>query len=172
MLVIGILIGASAVMVWNLRSSEKRMQYDSSTPTGVETVSAIPDVVPASSVAHSLPSFPLPPSVPLNTRVGLSVPDQPAGKTVAVQNLSIAGTKWVAIYDDHDGKPGLILGATRLHEGNETATVDLLRPEGTISGGIYYAAILNDDGDEEFNRLTDLPPLSPDKVTIVRFIAK
>mgnify|MGYP001601830317 FL=1 len=172
MLVIGILIGTSAIMVWNLRSSEKRMQYDSSTPIGEKAVGVITDVTPALLIAPSSPSFPLPPSIPLNTRVGLSVPDQPAGKTIAVQDLSITGTKWVAIYDDRDGKPGRILGATRVHDGNEDATVDLLRPEGTISGGTYYAAILNDDGDEEFNRLTDLPPLSPDKVTIVRFIVK
>lgn len=172
MLIIGMLIGTSAVMVWNSRRSGGVAESESSTPSGAEADNSLLDSASAVSISSSSVLLPLPPSIPANTRVGLSVLDQSAGKTVVVGNLAILGTKWVAIYDDHDGKPGWILGATRVHEGDMEATVEFVRPEGIISGGTYYAAILNDDGDGEFNRLTDLPPLSPDKVTIVRFIAK
>ena len=172
MLVIGVLMGTTLVMVWNSRGGGGGMQYDSSTPTGAEVKNTTPGVTETSSIAPSSLSFPLPPSVPANTRVGLSVPDQPRGTMVEVGNLLIIGTKWVAIYDDHDGKPGWILGASRVHEGDEKTTIELLRQEGTTPGATYYAAILNDDGDEEFNRLTDLPPLSSEKVTIVRFTAR
>lgn len=173
MLLIGLLIGISAVMVWNSRGNGDQLaENNSSTPTGKDADTALPDAASVASIASPSTFFPLPPSIPSNTRVGLSVSDQPGGKTVTVQNLSITDTKWVAIYDDHDGKPGWILGAARVHEGDTSMTISLLRPEGTVSGGTYYAAILNDDGDGEFNRLTDLPPLSPDKVTIVRFNIK
>jgi hypothetical protein len=96
--------------------------------------------------------------------------DQPQGDSVAVSGLAIVVTKWIAIYDEQDGKPGWILGAARVHEGDTTATVDLLRAD--VAERTYYAAILNDDGDSVFNRLTDLPPLSPEKVTVVRFEVK
>lgn len=170
LLVIGILVGASSVMVWSSRHSRTETPNDSSTFSGINKGAAAPSGTSTSAISPSA-LFPLPPSIPANTRVGLSVPDQPAGNVVSVSNLSIVGTKWVAIYDDHEGRPGWILGASRVHEGDKETSVPLLRPEGTISGGTYYAAILNDDGDEEFNRLTDLPPLSPEKVTIVRFSA-
>lgn len=170
MLVIGILIGWSLVMTWNARDGFWG-GADSSTPS--ETVAT---GLPATTTNESIASggeFPLPPSIPSNTRVGLTVLDQPAGKTVTVSGLEIpAGTKWVAIYDDKNGRPGWILGAARAHAGNTSAVVELLRAEGTISGQTYYAALHNDDGDDTFNRLTDLPPLTPEKVIVVRFMAK
>lgn len=168
MLFIGVFIGISAVMVWS--SSRSEVGKESSTPSGVEGEATVPSATSSASIAPSSALFPLPPSIPANTRVGLSVLDQPQGVTIAVNGLSIVGTKWIAIYDDHEGKPGWILGAARVHEGDTTATVDLLRAD--VVGGTYYAAILNDDGDSVFNRLTDLPPLSPEKVTVVRFGVK
>jgi len=173
MLVIGVLMGTSAVMLWNSRGDEREdVGSDSSTPPGGSAENTLLSVGTPPSIASPLLSFPLPPSVPANTRVGLSVLDQSAGKMVVVSDLSVVGKKWVAVYDDHEGKPGWILGASRVHEGDKETSVELIRPEGTIPGAIYYAAILNDDGDGEFNRLTDLPPLSPDKVTIVKFMTK
>jgi hypothetical protein len=59
------------------------------------------------------------------------------------------------------------MGAKRVRAGDTSAKIDLLRP--TVQGQKYYVGILNDDGSEDFNRQTDLPPLSPDKVVIVYF---
>jgi len=168
MLFIGVFIGISAVMVWSSRGGE--MGDESSTPSGLESEATAPIATSTATISSSAALFPLPPSIPANTRVGLSVLDQPQGDSVAVSGLAIVGTKWIAIYDEQDGKPGWILGAARVHEGDTTATVDLLRAD--VAGGTYYAAILNDDGDSVFNRLTDLPPLSPEKVTVVRFGVK
>jgi hypothetical protein len=168
MLFIGVFIGISAVMVW---STERGGTGDAvSTPSGAENEAPVPSASSTASISSSSALFPIPPSIPDNTRVGLSVIDQPQGDSVAVSGLTIVGTKWIAIYDNREGKPGWILGAARVHEGDVNATVDLLRSN--VVGGTYYAAILNDDGDSVFNRLTDLPPLSPDKVTVVRFWVK
>ena len=172
--IIGFLVGASAVTVWNSqrsRSTDTSGDF-ASTPTGNEDEGSFAENTSSPLLSSATGFFPLPPSIPQNTRVGLSVPDQPKGKTVFIKELSVTGTKWVAIYDDNEGRPGWILGALRVREGDKEATVSLLRPEGTASGGTYYAAILNDDGDGEFNRLTDLPPLSPENVTVVRFITQ
>jgi hypothetical protein len=171
MLLIGVLFGASIATLWRSRGESLEMGDNASTPDTVVSKNGIPG---ATSTASLSPTsvFPLPPSIPANTRVGLSVSNQPAGKMVTVSNLSVQGTKWVAIYDERDGRPGWILGATRVHEGDTDTIVNLLRPEGTVKGNTYFAAILNDDGDGEFNRLTDLPPLSPDKITIVYWRAE
>lgn len=167
MFAIGILIGISLVMV--LKAPKIQEISINSTPSGATSTDDV--VIRSEDLKREVLTSALPPfsQIPNNARVGLTVEDQAPGKTVTVNSLDVIGSQWVAVYDDNDGRPGWILGATRVHEGNKTAVIELLRPEGTLSGHTYYVAILNDDGDNEFNRLTDLPPLSPDKIIIVKF---
>jgi hypothetical protein len=180
MLIIGVLIGTTAVMVWKqggapvIESGEEAVY---STPTGeaggADSVEKTSEAIRATStgaVLSQASAWPLPPEIPANTRVGLMVADQEAGTAVNVSGLVITGKKWIGVYDDRSGAPGWIMGATRVHEGDTIAKVELLRA--TAAGGAYYAVILNDDGDEVFNRLSDLPPLTSDRVTIVRFKAQ
>ena len=172
MLIIGVLIGTTAVMVWRVRgvhNGEGDVSSQTTTngaPTNTESVS----VASTTTTISQATAWPLPPAIPANIRVGLQVADQTQGAAVDVSGLSLTEIHWVGIYDDRDGHPGWIMGAARLHPGDTLATVDLLRP--TIAGSKYYAIILNDDGDDSFNRLTDLPPLTPDKVIMVSFVAK
>lgn len=168
MLVIGILIGTSAVMVWKLKSRQTSIdESERSTPSGATTTALIEMNQKPTTIGQS--SWPLPPEIPANTRVGLSVADQPASSVVNVSGLTLSEIHWVGIYDDRDGHPGFIMGAKRVHPGDTLATVELLRP--TAQAGQYYAVILTDDGDDTFNRLSDLPPQSPDKVVMVSFRA-
>jgi hypothetical protein len=169
MLVIGVLIGTSAVMVWKLKARQVDVnESPRTTPSGATTTPPIESTGAVTTVSQS--SWPLPPAIPANMRVGLSVADQPASAVVNVLGLSLSEMHWIGIYDDREGHPGFIMGAKRVHPGDTLATVELLRP--TASGGKYYAVILTDDGDDTFNRLQDLPPQSPDKVVMVSFIAK
>lgn len=177
MLIIGVLIGTTAVMVWkldNAPTTESNADSTSqSTPNGESDANETGDAIRATttgSVLSQASAWPLPPEIPTNTRVGLTVLDQPAGTAVNVSGLTIVGKKWIGVYDDRSGAPGWIMGATRVHEGDAVGKVELLRA--MVAGGTYYAVILNDDGDETFNRLSDLPPLTPDRVTIVRFKAQ
>lgn len=177
MLIIGVLIGTTAVMVWKLDKAhapegdaEKMSQ---STPNGESDTKGTGDAIRATttgSVLSQASAWPLPPEIPANTRVGLTVQDQPAGNMVSVSGLVITGKKWIGVYDNRSGAPGWIMGAARVHEGDTVGKVELLRA--MVAGGTYFAVILNDDGDETFNRLSDLPPLTPDRVTIVRFNAQ
>lgn len=177
MLIIGVLIGTTAVMVWKLDSTPQKESADavahsteSATNNTEEKTGEAIRATTTGAVLSQASAWPLPPEIPANTRVGLSVLDQPAGNTVDVSGLSITGKKWIGVYDDRSGAPGWIMGAVRVHEGDTLARVELLR--GTTQAGTYYAVILNDDGDETFNRLSDLPPLTPERVTIVRFKAQ
>jgi hypothetical protein len=168
MLIIGILLGTSAVMVWKLKTRQADVnESDRSTPSGATTTPIVSEVK-ATTVSQS--SWPLPPEIPANVRVGITVLDQPASAVVNVSGLSLSEMHWIGIYDDREGHPGFIMGAKRVHPGDTLATVELLRS--TAQGGKYYAVILTDDGDDTFNRLQDLPPQSPDKVVMVSFIAK
>jgi hypothetical protein len=177
MLIIGVLIGTTAVMVWKLDNAPATEidadRISQSTPNGEGDAKDTGDAIRATttgSVISQASAWPLPPEIPANTRVGLTVADQEAGTVVNVSGLVIAGKKWIGVYDDRSGAPGWIMGATRVHEGDTVAKVELLRT--TVAGNTYYAVILNDDGDEVFNRLSDLPPLTSDRVTIVRFKAQ
>ena len=166
MLVIGVLVGTSAMLAWQTRGVGGVEDKQGSTPSGA-TTSAI--TLPATTTASlaRVPNLPAAREIPANLRVGISASDQPAGSAVFVTGLSINESHWIAVYEDRDGQPGNILGAARVFPGYISTSVDLLR--NTEAGRTYYVAVLNDNGDEVFDRLTDLPPFSPDWVIIVSF---
>lgn len=170
MLVIGALVGVFAVKSFSGSSTDDLTSLEGTTPSSA-TASGVTEA-PRKTTISSNNTFPLPPSVPANTRVGLSVLDQPASRAVTIGGLNTTEVGWVAVYDEKDGAPWWILGAQKLNVGDTQATIELLRPEGTLSGKTYFVALLSENGDGVFNRLTDLPPLTPDKVTIVSFKAK
>ena len=167
MLVIGVLIGMMGIMVWKTRSVSEGEHASNTTSSGAPTgeVQLATTSTTALSQARGLPAVP---SIPKNTRMGLSVTDQFRGNTVSASALALTDNKWVAVYDERDGHPGWILGAARAHTGESSVVVPLLRP--TEVGKTYYVAILDDDGDDVFNRLADLPPLTPEKVVVVSFV--
>lgn len=170
MLVIGVLIGTSAVMVWKLKGGQTDVSVDESARSTPSGTAMAPAEGSATTTTIGQSSWPLPPAIPANIRVGLSVADQPASAVVNVSGLALSEIHWIGIYDDREGHPGFIMGAKRVHPGDTLATVELLRP--TASGGKYYAVLLTDDGDDTFNRLQDIPPQSPDKVVMVSFAAQ
>lgn len=95
------------------------------------------------------------------------VNDQPAGNRVAIELITAKENGWVAIREDRDGKPGNILGAQFFSAGTQSGAVDLLRA--TEGGKIYYAVLIGDDGDGQFDYTKDLPLL--DDKTSVSFTA-
>ncbi len=168
MLVIGVLIGTTGVMAWKTRHAGEGEEAVNTTPKGATTSQV--SLVETHSTIGGASGMPTAPQIPENSRVGLMVKDQQAGNSVSVEGLSLTDNHWVAVYDDQEGHPGWIHGAARVHAGDTTAEIEMLRS--TDAGGKYYVAILRDDGDDTFNRLTDLPPLTPDKVVIVSFKAQ
>ena len=173
MLVIGAGIGILGVYYWD----SKGATTEDGALSAIDSEALLDDATDLSkssngeSISGTHVALPVPATIPMNTRVGLSVPDQKAGNAVAVDNIAITEMKWVAVYDDRDGKPSWIIGARRFRsEQSGGGEIELLRP--TEAGKTYYAAVLNDDGNDTFNRLTDLPPLSADQVIVVKFVAQ
>ena len=167
MLVIGVLIGTTAVMAWKAKTVGEGEQAVNTTVSGATT--SAESIINKESIGEA-PALPAGAEIPANRRIGLRVEDQAAGTAVLVSGLDVAENHWLAVYDDQDGAPGWILGAARIHAGDTSTNIELLRS--TISGKKYYVAMLSDDGTESFSKKTDVPPLSPDKVLIVTFTAK
>jgi len=85
----------------------------------------------------------------------IMVKDQPAGFRVIVDSVTLVDGGWVAIREDNEGEPGNILGAQKFEDGTNTGEVELLR--NTVEGGTYYAVLIADDGDGEFDHKKDSP---------------
>jgi hypothetical protein len=142
MLVIGILIGTAGVMAWKTRTAGTDEEAVNSTVSGSGTAT---DTVAKTqeTIGRGDPSLPLAPSIPKGSRIGLNAQDQLAGNAVSVNGLDIKDTNWVAVYDEREGQPGYIMGATRVHAGDTEAKIELLRD--TVQGQRYYVGILGDD---------------------------
>ena len=88
----------------------------------------------------------------------ISVQDQTAGMTVAIELAKFSVPGWVAIHEDNPGREnnlGNILGAQRLDPGIHLTEVELLR--GTTPGGKYHAVLYVDNGDRQFDSSKDAP---------------
>jgi hypothetical protein len=164
---IGALVG---VALANLFMSDTSRVDIESVPTAPTSTALI--VESETESLSSSRAFPLPPTVPLNSRVGLRVDNQAASNAVMVATISASNPSWVAVYEDVSGTPGAILGAKKVMPWETFTVVPLLRPEGTMKGNTYYAVVLPDNGDGAFDHLSDTPPLSPDAVVMVKFLAE
>lgn len=102
----------------------------------------------------------------------LTIENQPAGKSVAIKNMNLAATAWVAIHDDRDGKPGDILGAKRYFATETSGTVPLLRA--TVAGKRYFAMVHKDNGNLAFEFKAGDAPLmnSAGEPVMAAFVAQ
>lgn len=89
----------------------------------------------------------------VSSKSSITVSDQPAGLRVVVDSVTLEGSGWIAIHEDNDGKLGNILGAQRFDAGTYKGLVDLLR--NTVEGGVYYAVLYSDNGDNLFDHKKD-----------------
>ena len=86
----------------------------------------------------------------------LVISNQPAGISVVMSMIDIDTNGWVAIHENIEGEPGVILGARRFDVGTYFAeSVELLR--GTESERGYIAVLHADNGDKEFDFKAEVP---------------
>lgn len=102
----------------------------------------------------------------------VSVSNQKAGLSVALDSVTVSQQGWVAIHEDVNGNPGNILGATLAFVGERrNVNVDLLRA--TVAGKSYYAMLHSDDGDRAFDHKKDAPMKdSQGALIMVKFVAQ
>ena len=87
----------------------------------------------------------------------LAVVDQPAGRAVMIQKVTLDATSWIAVRDlNNDGSVGNILGAVRRNTGaHSDVIIDLLRS--TEPEKKYAVVLFTDNGDGTFSTKSDAP---------------
>lgn len=81
--------------------------------------------------------------------------DQFPGNVVFVSSVTLANGGWVEIHADNNGQPGAYIGSMYFGPGLNTGKITLTKP--TVEGGLYYAMLHSDDGDQKFDATKDLP---------------
>jgi len=89
-----------------------------------------------------------------STSAAVIINDQNAGLEVELTEVVLDKSGWVAIHEDAGGALGNILGAQLFDAGEGKGTVSLLRA--TDPGKTYYAVVYTDNGDRQFDRVSDL----------------
>lgn len=85
----------------------------------------------------------------------LSVKSQAGGSSVTIDKAVFDTLGWVVVYEDVDGEPGNILGASLFRkEMGQSGKVELLRD--TEAFKKYYVVLHQDDGDGEFDYSKDI----------------
>ena len=81
------------------------------------------------------------------------VEDQLAGDRVLIKEIALTDSGWAVVHEDAGGIPGNALGAQRFDKGVHSGTIDLLR--NTNIDQSYYVLLYRDNGDREFDLVTD-----------------
>ncbi len=169
MFIIGLLAGVSIAKI-GMSDGEEELTYDEARSKVITTDDSLLPKVSTESISPSR-AFSLPKAVPMNTRMNFSVLDQPATTTVQIAHVVVTMPTWVAVYEEVNDTPGSILGAQKVVSGDKDTVVSLIRPAGLTAGKIYFAVLLEDNGDGVFNRGSDIPPVSLENVVMVKFKA-
>ncbi len=117
-----------------------------------QTVSPVSAEFPAPGKTAT--STPLDTSLPTDTSGSLSVSEQVAGSSVAIESVTVPPPGvWVAVREVEKGQLGNVLGAVRAKGPRSNFTVPLLR--NTKPGTTYAVELYRDNGDEFFNAASD-----------------
>lgn len=87
----------------------------------------------------------------------LYVSEQKPGTTMLAQLVMIEDKGYVVIHESDNGKPGKIVGTSRLLEKGQTMDVSITLSAPLVDGKMYIAMLHVDNGDGVFNGATDAP---------------
>lgn len=79
--------------------------------------------------------------------------DQFPGNIVYLSTVQLGQSGFVTVHTDNNGQPGKIIGVKYFDKGSQPGSIDLT--ENTVEGGIYYAVLHMDDGDQLFDETKD-----------------
>lgn len=136
LLVTGIILGALLATSW------ARLNKDSASAHASQEAAGVALADKEASAKASTPQ-------------ALSVLDQKAGQSVAIQSLNLSKPTWVVVYVSREGKPGNALGARLYFPGDSKGSVGLLR--NTQPNQIYIVGLSVDNGDRVFSLNADKP---------------
>lgn len=147
--VVGVLVGAIGYSLVNKNPT-------ASTALNTESASSTIPLQNSSSITPATSATDEIVNTTAVTDNSVIVHNQPAGASVAISQVDLKNGGWVAIQEDTNGQPGVILGAAYFDAGQTlNGIVPLLRP--TTASTSYLAVIHTDDGTKPrtFNYHTD-----------------
>ena len=84
----------------------------------------------------------------------VSVMDQPAGRAVTIESLTVPPPGvWIAVREVNGNDLGNVLGAVRANGPRRSIQIPLLRD--TVLGSLYAVELYRDNGDDVFDLATD-----------------
>lgn len=89
----------------------------------------------------------------------LFVPQQASGTEVFIEKAFLPKGGYVVIHKEKDGKPGEVVGVSKLLKSgpNNNFTVEISK--NSIEGDVFYAMLYGGNGDGKFDITTDKPTL-------------
>ncbi len=156
-LVIGLVVGFALGVFWE---SRRGGNYPTDSLAAAEQSTDMTAVVPKSASTQNettVLSVGIKEATTTPSMV-VMVENQSAGASVEVTRVKSALPVWVAVREMNGGVAGNILGAQRIPAGEQSVSIELLRP--TVKAGSYAIALYADNGDPAFNYREDI--LIPD----------
>lgn len=154
----GLLIGGLLVWVFSSTPDQAPSPVEEDTDAGVSVEVNNDDSDDEEETSTESETTPAPrDNTPVVEGEGsISVSNQPAGRTVAIEALELpTANGWVVVRDYQNGVAGSILGAARFSssEGLMPTSVELLR--GTTAGASYQVVFFTNEGGKGFSPAED-----------------
>lgn len=87
----------------------------------------------------------------------ISVSDQKPGSSVLVGRVSMIKAGYVVIYENNNGKPGNIIGNSKILPEGESTNISVTLTKVTADGESLFAVLHGDNGDNAFYPNIDVP---------------
>ena len=99
------------------------------------------------------------------------VENQQAKNEVEIKTVQLKDSGYVVIFDNNDGVPGSIIGASTLINSGESSNIVAKLDEPLANEGVYYAILHRDNGDGIFNPNDDTAIVDKDSnIVLMTFI--
>ena len=95
------------------------------------------------------------------------VPKQAGGSNVFIENVTIDKDGYVVIHEDENGKPGAVVGVSKLLTAGTTENFLMDIDKEVVEGDSLFAMLHIDNGDQIFSIETDIPAVDSDGNTIL-----
>jgi hypothetical protein len=155
--IVGLLIGGMLVWAFSGPSTQ------APSPTPDEEVDMMTDdsddeIMNSSSDDESDETAPEAPTPSLQVGDGeISVPDQPAGTSVALERATYPVSEgWIGVREFDNERLGFILGVVRFSESQGLVPEGIVLQRSTIPGRDYAVVVFTEDGDFNFNLANDV----------------
>ena len=153
----GFIVGLVSLYIWGQFTTTTQEVIDTDL---VDTQKQIKEEVPKLTTTTSKQETPDSESILINKQL--------AGDVVTVSSVSMSKDGWVVIHEIKDGVIANALGAARRDAGEYTdVVVHLLRA--MVPGGEYAVVLYTDNGDKEFNMVSDSPVVVDGNFIMRRF---